>query len=144
MILVPVAKEKRAVQVLYDLLKERTPEQSISHARMPTMEEHAAFVRSSPYAAWYLIEVLPISYEAAVFGRQKPTCVGATYLTKQREVGIFIFRAHQGKGYAREAIALLREKHPGRLLANVNPDNEASNLLFKRMGGKVIQVTYAL
>ncbi len=141
--LVSVYRERSAIMVLYELLKQRTPEQSISHRKMPTMDEHAAFVRSQPYLAWYLIEdngaVLSVTegYEAHVY-------VGSVYLTKQREIGIFIFKAHHGKGYAKQAIAMLREKWPGRILANVNPANEPSKRLFERMGGRVIQQTYEL
>ena len=128
--LVPVSKEPTAVRVLYELLKERTPEQSIAHRKMPTFEEHQAFVRSSPYQVWYLVQV-------------DGQYVGSVYLTKQREIGIFIFRAHHGKGHAKRAIKAIRDRY-GRVLANVNPLNSASKALFEGLGGKLIQVTYEL
>jgi len=115
---------------LYQLLSERTPEQSISHKRMPAYEEHVTFVRSRPYEAWYVVE--------------DGDMVGAIYLTKNREVGIFVIKEFQAHGYAQAAIAELRKRHPGPLLANVNPANTASQHLFEKLGGKIIQVTYAL
>lgn len=136
MILVPIQQEPNAVRILYDLLLERPPEAAISHKRMPTFEEHAAFVRGHPYEAWYLLvsdnQPAPEHY------------VGSIYLTKQREVGIFIFKCCHGLGYGRRAIALLREAHPGRLLANVAPGNAASHEFFKKLGATLIQSTYEL
>lgn len=128
--LVPLSRARSAILVLYELLKEREPWQSISHQGMPTMEEHAAFVRSQPYLAWYLIEV-------------EEDYVGTIYLTKAREVGVFVFRKHWGQGYGKQAVLLLKEKWPGRMLANVNPKNEASRALFEDLGMSLIQVTYA-
>lgn len=117
---------------LYELLKERTKEQSISHVSLPTMAEHIAFIRSRPYEAWYLIHAL------------EAHTVGAIYLTRAREVGIFIFRHHMGQGYGCSALEHLRERHPGRILANVNPANKPSLEFFKKHGGVLIQQTYAI
>lgn len=116
---------------LYELLKERTPEQSISHRKMPTWEEHVEFVQSRPYSYWYLIELSGL-------------IVGATYLTRQREIGISLYRGYQGNGYGRQAVNILREKHPGRILANVNPNNTPSRKFWESMGGELLQVTYEL
>jgi hypothetical protein len=54
--LVSVYQEPAAKWMLFDLLRERTPEQSISHKVMPTFDEHSAFYHSIPYAAWYAIK----------------------------------------------------------------------------------------
>lgn len=120
---------------LYELLRERTPEQSISHKEMPTYERHLAFVigfpGSGPYFAWYLI-------------KSGDAVVGAIYLTRQWEIGIGIFRAHQRRGYAKQAIEKLMELHGSRsrYLANINPANEASIALFRKLGfGGPIQIT---
>lgn len=122
-------------QVLFELLKERTKEQSISHYHMPTMAEHVAFIRKAPYICWYLIQAEP---------PKKREWVGAIYLTRRREVGIFIFREHQGNGYATAAIQMLRAMHPGRILANINPANEPSLAFFKQLGVREIQRTFDL
>ena len=116
---------------LYELLQERTPEESISHRRIPSWSSHVEFVKSNPYHVWYVIEVDGYT-------------VGATYLTKQREIGIFIFKAYQGQGYGKQAVKMLMEKHPGPYLANVNPANEKSKKLWESLGGEVIQHTYRL
>jgi RimJ/RimL family protein N-acetyltransferase len=109
-----------AKHLLFELLKERRPEQSISHKGMPTWEEHVAFVRSRPYEHWYLIE-------ADGYFR------GAVYLTRQREVGVAIFEGCRGQHYAEDAVAELMRLHPGRFLANINPANEASIALFRKL-----------
>lgn len=121
-----------AATYLYALLTEREPTQNISHRGMPTVTQHLAFVRSNPYKEWHLIEA----------GRE---IVGAVYLTRAAEIGIFIFKAHQGRGYGKRAVQLLRQRHPGeRLLANVNPANKRSRRMFEKIGGTLLQVTYAL
>ena len=135
-----VYRERKAVDVLYELLAERTPDQSISHKQMPQRFEHNAFVRSRPYLAWYLVIA---ECESAVRGAYTVEPVGSIYLSRQREIGVFIFRKHQRKGYARAAINELRRMHPGDFYANVAPDNEASHALWRSIGARVIQHTYA-
>lgn len=118
-----------SIELLYELLAERTPQQSISHKGMPTPYEHCAFVGSRPYAAWYLIEDLD-------------EVRGACYLSKQREIGVFIFNRFAGHGYGRRAVEMLMQQHPGRVLANVAPTNARSHRLFRDMGFRLLQVTY--
>jgi RimJ/RimL family protein N-acetyltransferase len=120
-----------APPTLYALLAERTPEQSISHKAMPTMEEHIAFVDSVPYEAWYI--VLDDLEDA----------VGACYLSKQREIGVSIFKAWRGMGYGKWAVQELMRLHPGKFLANVAPTNPVSAHMFARLGFNLIQHTYA-
>lgn len=117
---------------LYVLLEQREPHQSISHKAMPTIEEHFAFIASHPYAAWHLIDVEHVGY------------VGAIYLTRQREIGIWIHRDHGGHGYAKQAIRHMMERHPGRFLANINPNNEHSQRMFESIGFKRIQNTFSM
>jgi RimJ/RimL family protein N-acetyltransferase len=118
-------------ELLYRLLAERGEEANISHKEMPNFVRHTAFVESHPYEAWYFI--------------CDPEPVGACYLTRQNEIGVFVFAEHQKKGYARQAITTLIEKHgPGRYLANVSPRNEASRFLFHGLGFKHCQDTYEM
>jgi RimJ/RimL family protein N-acetyltransferase len=124
-----------AYHVLYELLKERTKEQSISHKGMPTMAEHIAFVRSRPYNAWYLI---------IWTAPNPPHYIGSIYLTWKREVGLFLFRDYIGQGYGSAALKHLREQHPGRLFAHVSPENKRSQAFFLQHGGKLIEYTYEL
>lgn len=117
--------------ILFDLLAERERWQSISHRGLPTAAEHMAFFISRSYEAWYLIK----------HGKE---WVGACYITKQREVGIFIFRVHRGKGMGLAAVKKLMELHPGKFLANISPKNEPSIAMFRKLGFRHIQNTYAL
>ncbi len=117
-----------AINLLYSLLSERKPHQSISHRCMPSFEEHWEFVLSRPYAQWYLIATPPLA-------------VGAIYLTHQREIGVGVLKCHQGQGYGKAAVEALMAKHSGRFLANINPDNERSMRFFQGLGFEPIQVT---
>lgn len=127
--LVDVYGEDRAVEVLYLLLVQREPHQNISHRITPSWEGHVAFVASHPYAHWYLIE-------------EDGDFVGATYLTHNDEIGLFILRDERSKGYGTQALDLLRRKHPQPMIANVNPNNEHAIRFWKRHGFVHIQNTY--
>ena len=130
--LTPIARRPDASRHLYALLSERTPEQSISHRKMPTIAQHRAFVDRHPYQYWALVEI-----EGEV--------VGAVYLTRDNEIGIAIYKAHRGKGYGPEAVKQLMEyMGPREYLANINPLNEASARMFKKLGFAVCQHTYRL
>jgi RimJ/RimL family protein N-acetyltransferase len=117
------------VRVLHALLAERTPEQAISHKAMPSFEEHAAFIASHPYRTWNFI-----LNDAA-------DTVGAVYLTREREIGVFVFAQHRGHGYGRWAVEALMKRWPGRFLANVNPRNPVSRRLFESFGFVHVQDT---
>lgn len=119
-----------AETMLYSLLKERQPHQNISHKRMPTWDEHLAFIDSRPYLHWYAIHAYGM-------------LAGAVYLSKQREIGVGVLKAHRGQGLGRAAVVELMRLHPGRFLANINPANEESAKLFKSLGFNIIQHTYA-
>lgn len=133
---------QEAVALLYQLLAERPPEANISHSKMPTFEEHTAFVRSRPYRAWYII------CDHAF----KP--LGAIYATQHNELGIFILCEHQNRGHATMAIRVLKDqleplpaipgKRRGRYLANVSPHNRLSKKLFEKLGGRIVSLTYEI
>ena len=126
-----------SIPLTYKLLLERPMHANISHKNMPDMELHRSFVQNHPYKFWALVRS-----DDAAWGCPD---VGAIYLSKQNEIGIAILKEYQGKGYATAAIKELMAKH-GRLqyLANVAPQNEASHSLFRKLGGKIIQMTYQL
>ena len=133
-----------AVEFLYRLLGERRPEESIAHRAAPTLEQHRRFFESHPYRAWYLVEAA----EGA------PGFVGACTLTNGNEVGVFVLRAFQRRGYARAALQELMRRHeplpaipaqrPGRFVANVNPANAASIALFQALGFRHVANSYEL
>jgi RimJ/RimL family protein N-acetyltransferase len=128
--LIPVYERPDRHELLYKLLSERDAEVNISHSRMPCWGDHIRFVESRPYEAWYFIGDEPL---------------GACYLSKQNEIGVFLFREHQGKGHGRDAIKAIMEKHGRRrYLANVSPQNDRSRFLFAGLGFKCVQQTYEL
>lgn len=131
MILTSVYGNTAAPEVLYRLLAERTPEQSISHKAMPTWEQHFAFVNAvpHPYPHWYLLQ------EGGEF-------VGSIYLTERREVGLFLFESERGKGFGDDALDQLQELHPGPMLANIAPFNTQSQRFFYDRGFELVQMTY--
>jgi RimJ/RimL family protein N-acetyltransferase len=116
-------------RLLFELMREREPHQNISHKELPGWDAHCSFIAGRPHLAWCLLYVDDYAR-------------GAVYLTHQREIGVGILRSQRGKGYAKSAITELMRLHPGRFLANINPQNEASIALFKSLGfGGPIQIT---
>jgi RimJ/RimL family protein N-acetyltransferase len=124
-------------QFLYDLLAERPEHANISHTVMPTLAEHIGFLRSQPYAAWYIVET--VSQERT----HQPA--GAIYLTHQAEIGIHIARDYQRRGLAVQAITELMRLHPKpRFLANISPQNATSLKMFNKLGFNLCQHTLEL
>lgn len=125
----PIQGVRDHIKILYDLLLEREDFMNISHKNMPTLAEHTAFIESNPYFQWLLINNDAKSY------------VGSVYLTKQREVGVFIFKQYQGQGYGKAAVIELRKRIPGKMLANINEKNTKSLMFFKKLGFIPLQIT---
>ena len=123
------------------LLNEREPHQNISHRRLPKWDDHVAFIESRPYRYWYwFTEVAKPNAPPPLRFPARPA--GCVYLTRQREIGIGVLKAFRGQGLARAAVTELMLRHPGRFLANINPVNEASIALFRKLGfGGPIQIT---
>lgn len=127
-----VYRHPQAAEILYRLLEERSDDINISHRSMPTWRQHLSFIRSRPYTAWYLLE-------------HEKEIVGSIYLSKTNEIGIFLLRAHQGRGLGKKAVQTLMKRHPRkRFLANINPRNGNSIAMFEGMGFRHIQNTYEL
>lgn len=136
-----VYRERKATEYLFNVLRvrlEEGPHTNISHKALPTWEAHCAFVRSQPYRAWYLI------VKKAEQPGPAEDWLGVIYLSRAREVGIWVDPQHRKQGVGAQALALLRERWPGRILANVGPANVASKQFFERMGARMIQHTYEL
>ena len=130
------------IKFLFDLLKERTPIQNISHAKMPTYEEHEKFVKSKPYDKWYIITVrLIIDWHKGM----EEIDIGSIYLTKNNEIGLFLLNKYSNHGYGKTALKFLMEENPRKFyLANINPQNENSLKFFSKNNFKPYQVTYRL
>ena len=126
------AVSKSDYRFLYNLLMERDARANISHKKMPTYNQHVAFVSAKPYSKWYVI--LSDTNKA-----------GSIYLTSQNEIGIFIKKSFQGKQLGDIALHKLIQKNPKkRYLANVNPQNRKSIRFFNNNGFKLIQYTFEL
>lgn len=122
-----------AAMFLYELLAERKPEESISHKAMPTYAQHCLFIEGHPYLAWYIVE------------NDVGFPLGAVYISRQRELGVSIAGNCRKRGFGEQALRELMRRHPGRFLANINPDNRASIALFRKLGfgPEPIQHTFA-
>jgi RimJ/RimL family protein N-acetyltransferase len=121
--------------ILWALLKERDIETtSISHRAMPSWEEHVSHVKFHDYKDWCLICL------------DDGTVLGVVYLSPRDEIGIQIFRAHQGNAYGEWAVRAMMARHPEvkRFLANINPRNSASIALFRKLGFTDLQITLEL
>lgn len=124
-----------ACEILYELLKERTPNQSIFHYELPPYEKHWAFWIGKPYPHWYLIQ------------NDDGDIVGSISLTMKKEIGIFIFDRFKHRGYATDAIKTLQQQCKywhDTMYANINPNNQPSIEFFKQFNPKLIQLTYEL
>ena len=123
---------KSDIKFLYQHLKERDPITRISHKKMPTFAQHEKFVLSNPYKKWYIII-------------QKNKKIGSVYLTEMNEIGLFLKKNVQGKGFGQKSLELLIKLNPqNRYLANVNPKNKKSVQFFQKNKFKLIQHTYEL
>jgi hypothetical protein len=115
---------RKDYQFLYRLLKKRKPEESISHKRMPSYEEHLIFCESKPYKEWKVV------YE----GRKK---IGSIYLTWLNEIGFHLVSSKDS------IIDFLFSSYAGiARYANVSPRNTMLIRKLKSLGYKLIQHTY--
>lgn len=145
--LVPVdSSNETHLEALYDLLAERTPEQSISHKEMPSWGQHERFVRDMTPKRLEDGELYYIaSYEDWCLICIPQGIIGAVYLTRVSEIGVSLFGKATRLGLGLEAVRMMMEKHGHRrYLANINPANEASRKMFEALGFKHIQDTYEL
>lgn len=118
---------------LYQLLIERTPNESISHKGMPTWKQHEDFLNRTPYKGFYIIY------------KDSTTPVGSVYISYSNEIGIHIQYKYRKQGFGKLGIAKIIEMHPELFyLANINPLNEKSINLFQSLGFSHIQNTYKL
>lgn len=116
------------MRILYNLLAERTPDESISHKKMPEYEEHVRFIIGYPYKSWYLIQS---------WNEPELPFVGGIYINYDNSIGIGIFNKYKRQSYASAAIRALMDFHKEPYyFANINPKNLKSKELFKRLGFK--------
>ena len=113
---------KNDILFLYEILKNKNPNASISHKKMPSYDEHVEFVMSKPYTNWYIIEC-------------DKKNVGSTYLSKLDEIGISINEGYEFDQIAKTALKLLIKLNPRkRYLANVSPKDIRLQEFFLKSG----------
>ena len=97
---------------------------------MPLWSTHLRFIKEPPYIVWYTIRV-------------KNKRIGAIYITKRHELGVYIIRDWRRKGYGQRALELLMDKFSSRrFYANIGPKNIPSQKMFEKMGFKLVQYTF--
>ncbi len=117
---------------LYKLLSKRYPIVNISHKTMPTHKKHIDFVKSKPYAKWYII-----------LNNNKK--IGSVYLTDINEIGMSLEKEFDKDQIRETALKLLMIENPRkRYLVNISPKNTKSINFFKKNGFDLIQHTYEL
>lgn len=109
-------------RLLYKLLAERKPIQCISHKELPTYNNHVKFIRSHPYKEHYLI-----------YDGKLP--IGSIYISKNNEIGLFIFEEFQNKGWGSKILTQIMKMYKKEnLYANIAPNNYKSINFFKKNG----------
>jgi len=120
------------IRFLFNLLKERSTSENISHKKMPTYNEHKKFVKSKPYLRWYTV----------MLSNKK---IGSVYLSKNDEIGIFLKKEFRAKDIGKKVLEMIIQKNPRKhYLANINPKNKKSIKFFKKNHFKLIQYTFEL
>ena len=117
-------------EFLYGLLKQREGRVNISHHSIPTLTEHRDYIKNNTYQSWDIIWVDNIR-------------IGNIYLTNRDEIGIFLDKKFQSKGYGGIAInEFMKKNGKKRYLANISPTNYKSIQFFGKHGFIHIQNTY--
>jgi len=123
---------KSDVDFLYELLLGRSPNENISHRKMPSYKKHSKFVMSKPYKKWYII----------YYKKQK---LGSLYLTHLNEIGIHFKKTSIRDFLITKSIELLIRKNTGkRFLINISPKNKKLLKIIKNKKSQLIQYTYEL
>jgi RimJ/RimL family protein N-acetyltransferase len=134
-----------SLATLYSQLENRDPKVNISHLQMPSWEQHVAFVNSRLHAYWFL---LIVDEPAATVDEEEPLreriCVGQIYLSRQREIGLFLQDRYQRMGLGADAVAMLMQlaQPRGPFFANIAPGNANSKAFFEKLGFRLVQHTY--
>jgi len=117
---------------LFSLLKERKPNENISHKKMPSYKKHIEFINSKPYFKWYIIY-------------QNNKKIGSAYLSKQNEIGIHIKKGIIKSNIRNSCLALIIQLNPkDRYLLNTNPKNKEYIKFLENKKLTLVQQTYEI
>ena len=123
---------KNDMLFLHELLKNKDPNASISHKKMPSYDEHVEFVMSKPYTNWYIIK----------YDKKN---VGSIYLSKQDEIGISINTDYEYDQIVKSALKLLMKlNRRKRYLANVGPKGVKSQEFLLKNGFTSLEYVYEI
>ena len=89
-----VIPTEKQVKELYLFLKER--EHSISHKRIPSLNDHTSFIIENPYIAWYMVFI-------------EDNLICSTYLKDDNSIGINLLNGYEI--YFGEIIDFLKYHH---------------------------------
>ena len=124
---------------LYQLLKKRKANYSISHSELPTLKNHKKFISKNPYRYWFIIEL-------------QEKFVGSAYISKNNSIAIHLMEERK-KIY--EEVLLFFNKNIKPLkeipsirsrefIINLSINNKFYANIIKKLGGEKIQETYSL
>ena len=135
--LVKITRDEDKVDLLYAFLKNR--KNPISHQKLPSYDDHKAFVLSHPYRIWYLV-------------KKDSQYIGTAYILSNNTVGI-----HLEDGFEfvlPDLLQLIKTKHKplkaiksvraGVFTMNIAPDNTTMLKILDSIGAKQIQSTYII
>lgn len=123
------------VDFAYSLLQERYQESNInisgtSHPDLPNYDTHKLWLEENAKDGYY-IWIINNKMIAMATIRTNET----NDLFMKNEVGIFVLKDSWGQGIGYEVMNALIELHPNtEIYARVNPMNDRSNNLFKKLG----------
>lgn len=119
------------------------PNTTISHAAMPTWDEHLKWLENRTQRVLLLIEAPTLR----IWG-----LAGFVSLTHNNEIGIRLRKSARAMGIGKKAVRHILKHYdplpaipsvrPGQFVANINPLNAASIKLFTGLGARHIQNTY--
>jgi hypothetical protein len=132
-----VTGSHKQIIYLYDLLKAR--KHNISHRIIPSIKQHADFVKNHPYRVWYLLN-------------DGDNYVGTVYLLKNNSIG---FSCLENKYWALELtlqfiqnrykpLKEIKSIRPSYFHINIPITNKKLIKYFEVSNAKRIQITYAL
>ena len=122
--------------ILYYLLKQR--EYKISHATLPTFEDHESFVLNHPYRYWYLVSrekpigTLYIQNDNSVGLNLQPICA-----SELKEIDDFVNKRHT-------ALPPIRSVRRGNFHVQVSPSNSELIRLMDLLGKPLIQHSFGI
>jgi len=124
-------------EILYDLLKQRI--HSISHANIPSKDEHYTFVRSHPYREWVML---------LIDGRP----MGSVYLQEDNSIGLNLvepsyYLVTEVLRYVKKNFTPneeIKSKVPPYFYLNVPYDNTQLCEILRASGATPIQISYKI